>query len=419
MSTKTPPWMPMRRLPPGFRGRRGYGRLLEDVPLRISVSGIRGKSALTISMAEALFSRDYSVYAKVTGTDPVSWKNGIVRPIRRDPRRKAVIDETVREVMRHWPMDAIVLENQAITPYTMRVFNEMFCRPHYLLVTNIRRDHEGDIARGLPRIAAAFGRSLPSGSVLVSGERDPGLREILRTEAEAVEGRFLDASPKATDVPGFENVKIVHTVMKDTLGDGLTMDEVRAQHCRLESIFSWRESALPGVHWFHGAEINDVDSTRVVLDHLLRKRRSPVTVVAYFRRDRVDRTASFLPYLADLLDRGTIRQVHLAGDRARVVARRLRRHGEVHVWRDDLQSAAELTRVLRLDCRGEAVFTVANAVPPWPRHVAAALSGDHGSTVLGPSNAPAVCQAPVRPRPPEAPSWRPHAVTTRPPSMMH
>lgn len=404
---KTPPWVPTRQLPPGFRGRRGYGNLLEDIPLRISVSGIRGKSALTHSMADALFQRGYSVYGKITGTDPVSYKNGTLRPIRRDPRRKAVIDETVREVMRHWPMDVIVLENQAITPYTMRVFNEMFCRPHYLLVTNVRRDHQGDIARALPRIAAAFGRSTPPGSMLVSGERDPKLQGILRHEAEEAGGSFLDASPKETDVPGFENVKIVNSVLKETLGTGLSMDEVRSEHDRLERIFSWKESALGGVRWYHGADINDVDSTRVVFDHLLRKERLPVSVIAYLRSDRVDRTASFLPYLAELLRSGAVRQVHVAGDRSRVVARRLRRHGSVQVWPDDVASAAGLVRLLQRECRGEAVLTVANAVPPWPRHIADALSGKQTSQVsVGPSAAAAL-RAPVRPRPHGSPAWRP------------
>lgn len=368
------PWVPSQRLPVRLRGRHGYRRLLDEVPLRISVSGIRGKSALTRMTAEALYERGHSVYAKVTGTDPISTKNGTLRPIQRDPRRKAVIDETVREVQKAWPMDAVVLENQAITPYTMRVFNTLFARPHYLFLTNVRRDHQGDLARQLDHIAAAFGRSAPEGATVIGGERNPALQHILREESEKNGASFIDAAPPAHSVPGYENITILDAFLRHATGNGLSEAQRKRRAARLRAEFRWRDSTLGGVRWFHGAEINDVDSTKAVLEHLLRQERLPVTVVAYLRADRADRSASFVPFLARGLDEGTIQGVHLAGSRSRVLARRLHRHGPVTVWRDDVDEVPALLRRLGAECRGGAVFTAMNAVPPWPRTVANALA---------------------------------------------
>lgn len=366
------------RLEPRFRGRSGYRKLVEQTTLRVSVTGIRGKSALTKVTANTLRERGLSVYAKITGTDPISVKDGVEVPIERDPRKKAILDETYAEVKKHWPFDAMVLENQAVTPYTMRVFNKLYCRPHYLLVTNIRRDHMGDLGRTVPQMAEAFARSAPTGCTLVNGERDPSIKKVLRKVCDARGVRFLDAAPDRHVVPGYETVTILDAMLIDWMGEGLTRTERREARRALERNFRWRDSVFPGVSWFHGAEINDVDSTRIVLEHLRREKDMPVTFIAYLRRDRIDRTASFIPFLADQLQQGVASHIILCGPKARHVQKRLDRwRDQVHVLPDKEASAPKAARFVEKHCRGEGVMTIINAVPPWPRAVARMI-GDEG-----------------------------------------
>jgi hypothetical protein len=362
-----------RRLPPTYRGRRGWERMLDQTPLRISVSGIRGKSGLTRMVEEALRQRGLSTYAKITGTDPVSYKDGVAHAILRDPRKKSVLEETYWEAKKFWPFEAMVLENQAITPYTMRVFNHVYCRPHRLLITNIRHDHLADIARTLPRMAAAFARSAPPGCAIISGERDLGLRKVMRDEAQARDVRFIDASPRVNRaVPGLESITILDALLRDVNLPGIPKEQMRAHRSRLEDVFRWRETSLEDVHWFHGAEINDVDSTMAAINHIQHKRRLPVTMVAYLRRDRTDRTASFIPFFERMLNTGRARKVYLAGHGAQQVAKRMKPL-PVAVVEDDVSAVAALAKRLARECRGGGVVTVANAVPPWPRALARAL----------------------------------------------
>jgi len=82
-------------LPKHLQGRgSGYRRMLDEIDLRIAIDGIRGKSSLTNLVDQTLRDRGLTTYAKETGTDPISYKDGKPYPI--DRRGKDVtLDETI------------------------------------------------------------------------------------------------------------------------------------------------------------------------------------------------------------------------------------------------------------------------------------------------------------------------------------
>lgn len=364
-------------LPPSYRGRRGYSRLLLDIPIRVSISGTRGKSSLTEACEREFRERGYQTYAKSTGTDPVSIRQGVSHPIARPQRPAALFDENIREIKRWWGggLDVLVLENQAISPYTMRVFNHRFCRPHYLLVLNVRADHMAEMGENLLMHAQAFGRSAPPGSTLISGESDPERAYQLRRAAEGVDVRFVDASPRGIHPPGYESLTVLDALLRAALGDGLSVPYVDRERQRLEDHFRWRRSALPGIDWFHGAEINDIDSTRVILRYLQRGNPRRVSFIGYFRADRRDRTRDYVDFLGEALAAGECERVYVAGGGATAVRRRLRAWKDrIRVYYDDPEGASLLVDTVAVECRDEAVMTIVNAVPPFPRAVASALA---------------------------------------------
>jgi hypothetical protein len=365
-------------LPPGLRGRgAGYRRMLEDISLRVAVDGIRGKSSLTKAVDDELRRRGLTTYAKETGTDPISYDDGTPHPI--DRRGEDVtLDETVWEMKSYFPYQAAVVENQAIGGYTMRFFNRRILDPHYLLVTNVRRDHQGDIHRDLEGIARAFGRAANPGSTLICGERRPELRGIVREEATDRGARFVAADvPEDDYVPGLETLAILDALLDDAFDDGLSADRRQRERYHLEQRFSWRDASRPGLRWFPAAEVNDVDSTQAILDHLLDQRDVPVTFVAYFRPDRRDRTASFVPFLRRHLEDGTAEGAYLAGAGAEVVQRRLSDLGDrATVVEADPDRAETIVDQIHDSSQAGHVMTVGNAVPPFPRAIQAELSTD-------------------------------------------
>lgn len=355
-------------LPPRFRGRGpGYRRMLQAVDLRVGIDGIRGKSSLTRMVDDALRHRGLTTYAKETGTDPISHHDGTPHPI--DRRGEEVtLDETVWEMKRFFPYEAAVVENQAIGGYTMRFFNKRILDPDYLLITNVRRDHQGDIHRTREGIARTFGRSANAGCTVLCGERDPELRRILREHTEARGARFVPAPPPGDYVPGLENLALLDELLGQAFGERL--GEARFERARreLEARFRWREAGRPGLFWFPAADANDVDSTEAILQHLRDGRHVSVTFVAYFRPKRRDRTASFVPFFRRHLASGSADRVYLAGAGAKVVKRRLGAFGDrVAVLEDDPDRAPEAVDRVAAESRARHVMTVGNAVPPFPR----------------------------------------------------
>lgn len=347
--------------------------MLQRIPLRVSITGIRGKSSLVRLTQDALLDRGFSVYAKETGSQPVSYKDGTPHPIERDQRKRAVLEETIWEVKRYWPVDALVLENQAITPYTMRVFNEQYAQAQYVLLTNIRRDHQADLGRSPRRMAQNFAKSIPEGSVLISGEPKAELQRVMAKEARSRGAQFIDASPHGDYVPGLESMSVLAAFLEHAVQMPLTNGERLRLHHRRVSRLRWEPSSLPEVTWFHAAEANDVDSTWEIVQHLVRQDPRPINFVAYFRKDRTDRTQSFVGFLEDAFDRGIARRAYISGHGATTVARRLRPHAAI-VVPDDPDRVSEFVSRLGHECRNEHVVTVGNAVPPWPRALATHLS---------------------------------------------
>ena len=171
-----------RSLPRPLRGRRGHQRLLDTVPVRVAVSGTRGKSGLTLLLDRVLRHRGLRVYAKTTGSRPASHLDGVVHPIDRPEPTRALLEENVWELRRFArpDLDALLLENQGVSEYTMRMFNRDVADATHVLLTNVRRDHTATMGRTLEAIARAHGRSVPAGALVISGEPDPRLARIVQ-----------------------------------------------------------------------------------------------------------------------------------------------------------------------------------------------------------------------------------------------
>lgn len=366
-----------RRLPRRYRGVTGYRRMLDDVPLRIAVTGTRGKSGLVVMLERELRARGLATYAKITGYDPISIVDGERHDIVRAGRPGAVLHETMWELKRWWGggYDAVVLENQATSEYTMRVFNQAFARPGHLLIPNVRRDHLAELGRSLEVHARAFVRAAPHGTTIVSAEPDARLKTIMAEATERIGGRFIDVAPDPEELPpGFGRPLLVDATLRDIGLEGLGPARLEVERQRLAETYAWRPSAFEGLDWFDGAGINDVDSTAAVLRWMQQRDARRVALFAYFREDRADRTETFRDLFRVALADGTVERVYVSGARAAVVARQLRSFGDrVRVVPDDVSEAIATVRAIAEDCRGGAIMTVANAVPPFSRAVSSVL----------------------------------------------
>ncbi len=368
---------------PSMQRNRLYKKILSKVPIRVSITGTRGKSSQVHIIAKLIARRDLWTLAKITGDVPLFFDNYGTYKIIRKNDRPVLMDETafLTDICRgdsgNYP-DAVILENQAIKPYTMFAFHKLYCKPKYIVVTNIRRDHGDFLGNTREQVAHAIGEGFSDANTVISGERDKEANVILKFYAEKIGASFIQATipPERRKIPGIESIYVAKALMECLDNDfrkfgDLKMTEYEIEHLAaiLEDTFRLQLSPS-GIEWFDGAKLNDIDSSKVVFDYLQCKypeRR--FTLLAYFRRDRASRTISYLTFFNNLQDYFKIDRVYLAGYGAEYVYSKID-----HFYKSKFvlveDSIASATRIIKDLTRSDsALLTIGNAVSPFMRHI--------------------------------------------------
>ena len=156
----------------------------KSIPVRIVVTGSRGKSSLTRLLHAALNACGIRTYSRITGVVPrelaPSTPNGefAERVIRRcSPAH-------VREML-WWfsqvPCDAeaVVIENSAVAP-DLQFFAADLLDPTLVVWTTLRADHEEVWGRGREGAAHALMRGVPKGIAVVGGPELRQCRPLLK-----------------------------------------------------------------------------------------------------------------------------------------------------------------------------------------------------------------------------------------------
>ncbi|GAB7019194.1 Mur ligase family protein [Halostagnicola bangensis] len=304
-----------RRIVGPFTRGTEHRRRLDEIDVKIVVSGTRGKSGTTERIYDVLRSRGYDAYAKVTGNHPLSLYDGDENPIDRGER--VTLYENFDELRKYAPVDALVLENQGITDYTTRMMNEQFGKPDVLVLTNVRQDHRDTLGGTRADIARAFARATPAGTHVVNGEQDSRLREYIERELETVDATVshVDVPERHQDIPAAECIygldHVLAAIDEEPLSD-------RQRESMLEGFRVEWTRALGG-RVYNAADVNDVESTEMVRQALVNDG-EPIQPFVYLRRDRRARTASFHDYLGGLFEDGAIEQARVAGGHADLFA---------------------------------------------------------------------------------------------------
>lgn len=360
-----------------FFGRgREHDAHLAGADIRVSVSGIRGKSSTAKQLGAILHERGYDTYTKITGDHPTSIHNGVTYPIQRVGPRVTLyenihlVKEFVPQLAAEEGLDALVMENQAITEYTMRMVNERFLQPDVVVLCNVRQDHNDTLGTDRQTIAQSFARSIPEGTHVVNGEQHDVIHDYMAREV-----RRRGATIEQVDVPeahrGLIGAETVHAL--DHVLD--FYDEPPLAASRIEAMLAAIQPAwtqLPAGRVFNAAKVNEIESTELFRRALAGSGddAEPVLPFVFLRRDRRGRTASFVEYVNVLAERGLIDACHVGGAYTGVFARNV----DCPTVEHDTSDPGDAERVLDalLDIGPPVVF-MANTVDPFMRALVAAV----------------------------------------------
>ncbi|MEU8915595.1 poly-gamma-glutamate synthase PgsB [Streptomyces nigrescens] len=293
--------------------RRHYAALAQ-VPIRVLVNGIRGKSSITRLCAGALRGGGLVTVAKTTGTaarfihpdateEPVYRKLGIAN----------VVEQIgiVRRGAAYRP-DALVIECMAVMPALQEINQEKLIRSTIGVLCNVREDHLAEMGPTLDDVARSLSRSMPVGGVCVTAERER--LHILQEEADKRRCRLITVDPESVtdeELRGFswftfkENVAIALTV-----AELLGVDRATALRGMWDAppdpgVLSVERYRTPDGKRLRFANVfaaNDPESTLMNVRQLeeLGAIRRPLNMVINCRPDRVERNGQMGAIVPDL-----------------------------------------------------------------------------------------------------------------------
>ena len=145
---------------------------INNIPIRIHVNGIRGKSSVVRLIASGLREADIKTFAKTTGTLP-SIINHKGKDIEIHRLRSASIGEQIK-LIRYFAkqsIDALVIECMAVNQQYQRISENRIIKSTLGVITNVRRDHLDEMGTTEKQIAYSISNTIPPNSNIVTSEK--------------------------------------------------------------------------------------------------------------------------------------------------------------------------------------------------------------------------------------------------------
>lgn len=280
--------------------RRSVLRNAARIPVRVAVTGTRGKSTVTRMIAAALREAGFSVLAKTTGSRAV-----IIRPDGREEEmarrgRPSILEQ--KGILREAAglgVRAAVVEMMSIRPEYLAVESGRILSPQYLVITNVRLDHREEMGQTKPEIARSLASAIRSGMTvfLPEAERHP---EFERTAERAGARIVLIENPK--DGSLFDEDKRLAEAVASHLGvsAAAALCGIAAAAPDFGSLKAWQaELGRSQATWtlVSAFAANEPESSRLILAHLRGRHipdGRPLIGLLNFRADRGDRTEQWL-----------------------------------------------------------------------------------------------------------------------------
>ncbi len=180
-------------------------RKISRIPLRICVTGTRGKSSVVRLIAASLRDIRMLVLAKTTGSKAcLIFPDGSESEIRRRSCPTILEGKKILTIASRSGVHAIVMEMMSIRPEFLRTEAIRMIKPHILIVTNVREDHVDELGKTKNEIAYAFALAIPEKSTVIIPEEE---------FYPVFEQRAKKANAKLILVP--QNLRIVRNAIEE------------------------------------------------------------------------------------------------------------------------------------------------------------------------------------------------------------
>ncbi len=320
---------------------------VQKIPLRICVTGTRGKSSVTRLLAVSLREAGFVVLARTTGSKPVIiFPDGEEKEIKRRGSPSILEGKKILRKGAEHQAQALVLELMSIHPECGYFESVQMFKPHILVITNVRLDHLAQMGTSKEAIARCFASSIPeNGTIFVpQGEFFPVFKDVAErmnsTIIQIPGGSFTEYLQSKNNLPSFELKENIQLSL--AVAEFLGIDRKVALQGMIKaqpdfgSLKTWTVDLGSPPRCWHLVSCfaaNDPESTQFILSRLLEKKLfigKEIIGLLNLRGDRGDRTLQWLRTLKDEAF-PEIRKFFFIGDHAHVLKRRLKLSGKTEL----------------------------------------------------------------------------------------
>lgn len=215
-----------------FWWAKSIDRKLKKIPLRIMVTGTRGKSSTVRIIHSVLREAGYAVYGKTTGTaaaefatdgrETKTWRFGNVSVLE-------MLESIYRATKNrsNFP-NALVMECMAVSPDLISLITKRMLKPTITIITNGLHDHLEEEGLTKKHIALSLARGISGTDVVITSEKDHEILNVFKQISEQNESLFVLARPELEDPNYLRQVSHVYpdnAVIALKLGEYLNLDE--------------------------------------------------------------------------------------------------------------------------------------------------------------------------------------------------
>lgn len=321
--------------------KRRLDRSRARIPLRIAVTGTRGKSTVTRMLASVLRESGVSVLAKTTGSEALMiLPDGSKAEIRRRGFPSIIEQKRLMHLGASLGVDVVVAEIMSLHAENHFVESQQILDPHVVLVTNFRVDHTAAAGPTREDVASVIGLDVPRGAKVIIPKREctTGFRVMVEEQAASLievpaQTGAEGLNARAGQPSAVDNVNLVRTAAAVlNIDDEATDSGLAKAGGDLGSLAVWRYQATDAANDCYVVSAfaaNDPESTQLIFEQaaaMAPAGRGEMVGLMTLRADRGDRTRQWAEYLAaGGLDR--LAHLYLCGVHAHALKRRLTRAG--------------------------------------------------------------------------------------------
>lgn len=151
--------------------KRYIARTVENIPVRICVTGTRGKSSVVRLVHAALAENGVKVLGKTTGSEPrLLLPDGDEEGLNRPGAPSILEQRRVLRRARELNVDVFVVEMMSIKPEYGYVESRKILQPNILGVTKVTLDHAPEMGDTLGAVSKSIDKTIPDNAKVIVGD---------------------------------------------------------------------------------------------------------------------------------------------------------------------------------------------------------------------------------------------------------